>query len=421
MSKHNENRPGYKNTYLGWIPEGWPLKALGSIGEFLKGKGIMNDDKVDSGVPCITYGEIYTTYDFVVKQFKSFIKREIAEQSQSIRLNDLLFAGSGETPDEIGKCVAYVESSIAYAGGDVIIFRQNKESSLYLAYLINSDIIKRHRRKLGQGHSVVHIYSSSLKTLRIPIPPVSEQKKIAEILFTWDSAIEQTRKLIDAKKRLKKGLMQQLLTGRLRFPQFGHPAKNGELPEEWKRVKSNTIFRNKSKKNNADAPVLSVTQDKGVVERDLMNRKINMSYSNTSSYKLVEPGDFVISLRSFQGGLEYSNLYGVVSPAYHVLATNIKICHSYFKHYFKSYEFIGRLSVAVIGIRDGKQISFEDFAYMKLPVPSIKEQEIIAELLDRCSEEIKLLNKKQSTLETQKHGLMQKLLTGEIRVNHLTK
>src|SRR5690606_11710191 len=107
-------------------------------------------------------------------------------------------------------------------------------------------------------------------------------------------------------------------------------------------------------------------------------RRVVMPDGSTQGYKLVVPGNFIISLRSFQGGLEYSSYRGLVSPAYTVLEPIQSIDDEFYKQYYKSYDFIGHLAVAVIGIRDGKQISYEDFSFLKLPYPSLEEQQKIA-------------------------------------------
>ena len=131
-----------------------------------------------------------------------------------------------------------------------------------------------------------------------------------------------------------------------------------------------------------------------------------MTKSNTKTYKLVLPGDFIISLRSFQGGLEISSVKGIVSPAYHVIYPQKEINQDFFKHYFKSYEFIERLSVAVIGIRDGKQISFSDFAFMNLPLPSLQKQTEIAQLLNSLDKEVSILQEKLEKMTLQKKNYM---------------
>ena len=141
-----------------------------------------------------------------------------------------------------------------------------------------------------------------------------------------------------------------------------------------------------------------------------------MPDGNTASYKLVVPGNFVVSLRSFQGGLEYSSHRGLVSPAYTVLTPKTPICPEFYKHYFKSYEFIGRLAVAVIGIRDGKQVSYNDFSFLRIPVPPIDEQRQIAKVLDVAKAGEAVHQNYLQGLLKQKRGLMQKLLTGQVRV-----
>jgi len=266
--------------------------------------------------------------------------------------------------------------------------------------------------------AVPHISKKQIADFLIPIPSLPEQQEIAEILSTWDEAIKQMRKLIDAKKRRKKALMQQLLTGKKRLPGFGEASKNNSrFPLDWQSLRARDIFEVRSKKNHGNEPVLSVTQDEGVVHRDSLGRRIEASAANTNSYKLVEPGDFVISLRSFQGGLEFSKHRGIVSPAYHVIRPKMKIDDVFYRYYFKSHDFIGHLAIAVIGIRDGKQVSYNDFAFMYLPYPSTTEQKMIGTILSAADEEIEILQNKLVAIEKQKRGLMQKLLTGEVRVS----
>jgi type I restriction enzyme S subunit len=141
-----------------------------------------------------------------------------------------------------------------------------------------------------------------------------------------------------------------------------------------------------------------------------------MPTNGMENFKLVEKGDFVISLRSFQGGLEYSYYRGLVSPAYTVLKPKMPINEEFYKQYFKSHDFIGHLAIAVIGIRDGKQISYEDFCIVRIPYPAIEEQSAVADVLSTADEEILLEKEKLETLRFQKKGLMQLLLTGKIRI-----
>jgi len=244
------------------------------------------------------------------------------------------------------------------------------------------------------------------------MPPLPEQKAIAQVLSTADAAIHTTEKLIVQKELRKKWLMQQLLTGKLRL----RSASGDRFGGEWKKLGAGEIFKSVTKKGFADEELLSATQDRGMIPRTMLEGRVTMPTTGTEGFKLVEVGDFVISLRSFQGGLEYSYYRGLVSPAYTVLKPKKTINEEFYKQYFKSYEFIGRLATAVIGIRDGKQISYDDFCVVKIPYPTTEEQTAIAQVLQAADKEISLLKAKAEKLREQKKGLMQQLLTGKVRL-----
>lgn len=243
---------------------------------------------------------------------------------------------------------------------------------------------------------------------KITLPPLSEQQKIAAILSTQDKVIELKEKLLAQKQQQKKYLMQQLLTGKKRLPGFDR---------KWNYVKANEIFKSiVDKSHGGKLEVLSSTQDKGIVPRSQVDIDIKYSENSLSTYKKVCEGDFVISLRSFQGGIEYSNYAGIVSPAYTVLRAIVKIDAGYYKQFFKSSNYIKRLNVAVYGIRDGKQISYDDFGQIKIPVPPIEEQREVAKVLSTADHEIDLLQKSIEAEKQKKKALMQLLLTGKVRV-----
>lgn len=197
---------GVKKSKLGLIPKDWEVKELGLLGEFLKGKGITKKELVQEGKPCIRYGEIYTKHHYFIKDFYSFINESTAENSVRIYKNDLLFAGSGETLVDIGKCVAFIDDKEVYAGGDIIIFREHNQDTKFLGFLLNEDIVNRQTFKLGQGNAVVHIYSRNMKQLKILLPSLPEQKKIAKVLSTCDQAIEKLNEQLQQLQAQKKGL-----------------------------------------------------------------------------------------------------------------------------------------------------------------------------------------------------------------------
>jgi type I restriction enzyme S subunit len=197
--------------------EEWKVRPLGDVGFFSKGKGIKKDEVVQDGVPCIRYGEIYTVHNDFVRKFFSFIPREITKESQLIRKGDLLFAGSGETAEEIGKCVAFLGDEEVYAGGDIVIFTPKEQNSMYLGYLMNHPSVTCQKARMGQGDAVVHISASNLGQLELFLPRKEEQAAIAAVLSDMDAEIAALEQRRDKTRAIKQGMMQELLTGKTRL------------------------------------------------------------------------------------------------------------------------------------------------------------------------------------------------------------
>ena len=197
-------------------------------------------------------------------------------------------------------------------------------------------------------------------------------------------------------------------------PEGYKKTKIGVIPEEWEEKKASDIFINHSnKKHGGIHPVLSSTQNLGIIPRDFLNIDIKYDKNNISNYKKVDIGDYVISLRSFQGGIEYSEYEGLVSPAYTVLKSIVPISNNFYKEYLKTSEFISRLNSSIYGIRDGKQIGYDDFSNLLLHNPPLSEQCKIAEILENCERVIKL---KQNLL-TEKRKLKKWLLENLLNPN----
>lgn len=194
---------------------------------------------------------------------------------------------------------------------------------------------------------------------------------------------------------------------RYRFPEF---KKAGE----WDFKNGNEVFIPISNKDhNSDLPILAITQELGAVPRDLIDYKISVTDKSIESYKVVEIGDYIISLRSFQGGIEYSNYKGICSPAYIILRKKIPINEIYFKIYFKTNKFIQDMNKDIEGIRDGKMVSYQQFSSLVLPFPSLPEQVRIADCLSSLDELITAEAQKVDTLKDHKKSLMQKLFPQE--------
>jgi type I restriction enzyme, S subunit len=174
----------------------------------------------------------------------------------------------------------------------------------------------------------------------------------------------------------------------------------GEIPKHWSCFRMKYLFKDVSQKNKKSAELLSVTQHKGVVPRSWVENRMVMPSGNLDSFKYIKRGDFAISLRSFEGGLEYCHHDGIISPAYTVLRATKRLESNYFKYLFKSTSFISELQTSVVGIREGKNISYGELAYSLLPLPPITDQTLIARFLDRKTAQIdKAIAQKERLIE----------------------
>ncbi len=194
-----------------------------------------------------------------------------------------------------------------------------------------------------------------------------------------------------------------------RFPEFA-------LDESIDYVAGGFLFDPITNRNHhADLPILAITQEYGAIPRDKIDYKVSVTKKSLKAYKIVEKGDFIISLRSFQGGIEYSMYDGICSPAYIILRKNTNIIDKYYKYYFKSHRFIQDLNKDLEGIRDGKMISYSQFSSILLPKPDEEEQQKIANCLSSIDDLISVEEKKLSLLNDYKKGWMQKLFPIEGR------
>ena len=212
----------FKNSgveWLGEIPSHWEVVRLGSLGIFSKGNGISRNELVADGIPAILYGDIYTKYNYQAIEIKNFISTETSLKAVKISENDILLTGSGETKDDIGKCVVF-KGKEAFAGGDIIIFKQDKNNSTFLAYSLNSSYSIMQKTIMAKGEIIVHIYSSMLKELLLPLPPKSEQEKIVEYIENKISKIDKLLNLeqecIKSLKEYKASLIDSVVTGKVK-------------------------------------------------------------------------------------------------------------------------------------------------------------------------------------------------------------
>ena len=397
-----KNKKGYKKTKLGWIPENWNIFKFSFIFERINRRNCEKNNNI------LTISANYG----LVNQEKYFNKVVASSDTSNYLLlhkGEFVYNKSYSSKYPMGaiKLLEKYEKGIVsnlyicFVNKPGIHFSKQFFKFYFEAGRLNSEIYKI-AQEGARNHGLLNMSTNDFFNTNIIIPTnIKEQEKIAKILSAWDDGIETLEKLIEQKEILKKATMQKLFHEK----------------ESWKMMRFDKIFKDFCKKNCPRERLLSATQENGVIPRDMLSGKVMSPEGSLEGYKLIEVGDFVISLRSFQGGLEYSKYRGILSPAYTVLKNIIDIDKDFYRHFFKSYKFIEKyLSISVIGIRDGKQISYSDLSSVKIPYPPLEEQEKIGKILNCYDEELQLLNSKLEKLKEQKKGLMQKLLTGQIRV-----
>lgn len=202
----------------------WEVKRLGEIGQFLKGAGVKKDEANSGDLPCVRYGELYTHHYDVIRHFNSWISSEVASRAVKLKKGDLLFAGSGETKAEIGRCAAFVSDCEAYAGGDIVVLRLVGVDPIFMGYYCNTKFISDQKASRGQGDAVVHISATALANISGAIPRLAEQTAIAAVLSDMDAELATLEARRDKTRLLKLGMMQELLTGKTRLipPETAH-------------------------------------------------------------------------------------------------------------------------------------------------------------------------------------------------------
>ncbi len=212
--------PRYRNSgveWLGEVPEHWGLKQLGVIGSLFKGSGGTKEDEVEDGVPCVRYGDIYTQHEYFIRETRADITEESAAKYTPIRYGDILFAGSGETIEEIGKSAANLIEGTACCGGDVIVFRPSIEAdATFLGYAADCSTSIYQKACMGRGVTVMHIYGQELRHLLLPLPPLDEQRAIAAFLDREteriDALVAKKRVLIERLEEYRSALITRTVT-----------------------------------------------------------------------------------------------------------------------------------------------------------------------------------------------------------------
>ena len=206
--------------WLGDVPEHWEVIQIGKLGTFSKGSGGTKEDEVPKGIPCIRYGDLYTTHKYFVEQSRGFISLEKTSNYTPIQSGDILFPTSGETIEEIGKSAVNLIEPPVYCGGDVIIFRPTVPMHpRFSGYTLDSTISQDQKSRMGRGVSIMHIYSNQLRYLWVAIPPMNEQQAVSQYIdektSTIRTTITQASRQIELMEEYRTRLIADVVTGQI--------------------------------------------------------------------------------------------------------------------------------------------------------------------------------------------------------------
>lgn len=312
---------------------------------------------------------------------------------------------------EVGRCAVWEEQiKPCYYQKALHRVRPSRENTdvYFLMYFLHHVATSPMMVNYVSQTSISHFTREQFLNLPIALPSLPEQKKIANILSTWDAAFDKIGKLIHAKKNRKKAFMQQFLSGKTRLPGFR---------KLWKEYYLGDLFSERKETNGDHLPLLAITGMRGVIPVSFIDRK-DSSSADKSRYKRIAPGDIGYNtMRMWQGVSAVSDLEGIVSPAYTICKPKKDVNASFFGYLFKLPSIVHlfwRHSQGLVS--DTLNLKFHHFAQIKIKVPGIKEQDAIAKALSAIDDDIMLQEKKLAAMEKQKRGLMKKLLTGEVRV-----
>ena len=378
----------YKNSPLGLIPSDWEVKELGSIVKVKHGRDQKSIEVVNGIYPILaTGGEIGRTNTALYSKPSVLIGRK----------------GTIDKPK-------YMDTPFWTV--DTLFYTEISNEVLPLWLYFKFETINWYFYNEASG--VPSLSASTISKIKFPLPPLPEQKAIAQVLSTADAAIHTTEKLIAQKELQKKWLMQQLLTGKKRLKGFGG---------EWKEIHIKDISKEVSIRNKTDKQltVLSCTKYDGLVHSlEYWGRKIFSD--DISTYKIVPKNHFAYATNHIEeGSIGYQNILdeALISPMYTVFKTDSSINDDFFYKLLKSHPLVYQYQNRMEGSIDRRGgLRWDAFSIIKIKLPKIEEQTAIAQVLQVADKEIQLLKEKSDKLKEQKKGLMQVLLTGKKRLKY---
>ena len=435
-----EKYSSYKDSgveWLGEIPEHWELKPIKYLKKNIKnafvdgpfGSSLKTEHFVQDGDVYVVESGFITTGKFKYKDFKTITDKHFKTiQRSSCTQNDVIIAKIGANYGMAGELPKLDKKSVV-SGNSLKITLDDR-------VILNSIFVKllESVKRLGGYNGIVNISAQpalslgTLNNLRLPLPPKNEQTKIASFLdektAQIDEVISQKEKLIELLKERKQIVINDAVTkGLNKNVEFVDSSVEwiGQIPKHWEIEKVKYIFKDSAIKNYGEEIPLAATQLYGVVPKDTLDyRTVEANVSDLNTFKLVKENNFVISLRSFEGGIEYSAYKGIISPAYTVMEALQDIAFKYFKYLFKSNIFIQALNIYKTGIREGQNISFSKFKDDFLPLPPKNEQIEIAEYIEtqttKIDKAIELQQNYISKLKEYKASLIDSVVTGKVRV-----
>lgn len=388
------------------LPQGWESKTIGETVSFSGGsqppRSTFENQSLEG------YVRLIQIRDYKTDKYATYIPKSLARKFCSS--DDIMIGRYGPPVFQILKGIEG-----AYNVALIKAKPLNGLSKTYLYYFLKQECLLRFIERFQQRSSgQTGIEMDVLKAYPFPLPPKDERREIAEILGCWDSGIERLDKLIDAKRKLKKGLMQQLLTGKKRFKEF--------KGQKWKEVRLGDFLiptiREIPKPSEQYLSLGLRSHGKGVFHKpDFDPNKIAME----KLYE-VQENDLIVNITfAWEGAIAIvgaNDVGGLVSHRFPTYVFNEEIVLSEFmRHVIRQKYLVFQLGlVSPGGAGRNRVLKKTDFLKINLSIPDIAEQQKIASVLNAADKEIELLCDKLEVLKNQKKGLMQKLLTGKIRV-----
>ena len=423
--------PKYKDSGVSWIgeiPEGWTAVPIYAIAKnFSKGQGITKDQVYEDGdTPCVRYGEIYSKYDNSFAECLSKTKLTEISNPSYFEYGDVLFAGTGELIEEIGKSIVYLGKEKCLAGGDIIVMKHNQTPE-FLSYCLNSSAVQQQKSYGKTKLKVVHISKDKIKRVVIALPPLSEQHAIVSYLdkktAQIDRFISEATKEIEKLNELKQAQIAHLVTHGLN-PDA--PMKDsgiawiGQIPEQWEVNKIRSHFKERrTKVSDKDYPALSVAREGIVPQLDTA-----VKTDNGDNRKLVLKNDFVVNSRSDRKGScgvsDYDGSVSLISIVLEPHDINPQYVHYLFRsnNYVEEFYRNGRGIVA-----DLWTTRYSEMRNIFIPIPPVSEQKAIVSAINSLNNKIETLASDLTTqidhLKELKQRIISDVVTGKIDVREV--